>query len=116
MFYSNVVFGFLILIAAGTALLMLPASSANSQNLGFIDALFTSTSASCVTGLVVVDTGTCLSRFGQIVILGLIQTGGLGIMTMSTLFILMGGKRLGFKEFLISSRKVASGNLWRLAK
>jgi trk system potassium uptake protein TrkH len=103
------ILGFLILIAAGTALLMLPASSANSQSLGFIDALFTSTSASCVTGLVVVDTGTYLSRFGQIVILGLIQTGGLGIMTMSTLFILMGGKRLGFKERIVLQDTFTNG-------
>ncbi|MBL0732258.1 MAG: hypothetical protein JJW03_05325 [Desulfosarcina sp.] len=95
------IFGFLILISTGTALLMLPASSATGQSLGFVDALFTSTSASCVTGLVVVDTGSYLSRFGQVVILLLVQIGGLGIMTMSTLFMLMGGKNPGFTERVI---------------
>ena len=103
------IFGFLILIAAGTALLMLPASSANNQSLGFIDALFTSTSASCVTGLVVVDTGSYLSRFGQIVILGLLQTGGIGIMTMSTLLILMGGKRPGLTERIVLQDTFTNG-------
>jgi len=84
--------GFAILISIGTALLML-SSATNSSSLGFVDALFTSTSATCVTGLVVVDTGKVFSSFGQLVILVLIQTGGLGIMTMSTLFILMAGRR-----------------------
>lgn len=83
---------FATLISIGTALLMLPAASAIGH-LGFVDALFTAVSASCVTGLVVVDTGSALSPFGQLVILGLIQTGGLGIMTMSTLFLLLGGRR-----------------------
>ena len=96
------ILGFLILIFIGTALLMLPVSSATGhQSLGFVDAVFTSTSASCVTGLVVVTTGTYLSKFGQIVVLVLIQVGGLGIMTMSTLFILMGGKKPGFTKRII---------------
>jgi trk system potassium uptake protein TrkH len=86
------IFGFASLIAVGTALLMLPAA-ATSRDLGFVDALFTAVSASCVTGWVVVDTGTALTRFGQIVVLGLIQAGGLGIMTMSTLFLMLGGGR-----------------------
>ena len=86
------IIGFIILISIGTALLML-LSATNSSSLGFVDALFTSTSATCVTGLVVVDTGKVFSSFGQLVILVLIQTGGLGIMTMSTLFILMAGRR-----------------------
>jgi trk system potassium uptake protein TrkH len=87
-----VVFGFAFLILIGTPLLMLPASSA-SHPLGFIDALFTSTSAVCVTGLTVVDTGGAFSEFGQFVILVLIQMGGLGIMTMSTLFLLLARRR-----------------------
>jgi trk system potassium uptake protein TrkH len=86
------IFGFAALIAVGTVLLMLPAAS-TSRYLGFVNALFTAVSASCVTGLVVVDTGSALSRFGQLVVLGLIQAGGLGIMTMSTLFLLIGGRR-----------------------
>lgn len=86
------VLGLAALIFIGTALLMLPAASAASR-LSFIDALFTAVSASCVTGLVVVDTGSALSTFGQFVILGLIQVGGLGIMTISTLILLLGGQR-----------------------
>ncbi len=63
------------------------------SGLGFVNALFTSTSATCVTGLVIVDTGNTFSPFGQLVILLLIQAGGLGIMALSTLFILMAGRR-----------------------
>lgn len=86
------IYAFATLISIGTALLMLPAASTTGR-LGFTDALFTAVSASCVTGLVVVDTGSALSTFGQLVVLGLIQVGGLGIMTMSTLFLLLGGRR-----------------------
>lgn len=86
------ILGFATLISIGTALLMLPASS-TAGHLRFVDALFTAVSASCVTGLVVVDTGSALSTFGQLIILGLIQIGGLGIMTISTLFFLLGGIR-----------------------
>ena len=86
------IFGFATLISIGTALLMLPAASTVSH-LRFVDAFFTAVSASCVTGLTVVDTGGALSTFGQLVILGLIQAGGLGMMTMSTLFLLLGGRR-----------------------
>lgn len=86
------ILGFAILITIGTILLMLPAASADKQ-LDFVNALFTSTSASCVTGLVVVDTGSALSKFGQIVVLILIQIGGLGIMTLSTIFLLIIGRR-----------------------
>lgn len=87
-----VIFGFAFLILIGTIMLMLPVSSKNLP-IGFLDALFTSTSAVCVTGLTVVDTGGAFSEFGQFVILILIQAGGLGIMTMSTLFLLLAGRR-----------------------
>jgi len=73
---------------------MLPAAS-TGKPVGCIDALFTSTSAVCVTGLTVVDTGRTYSLFGQSIIMILIQIGGLGIMTMSTLFIMLAGKRPG---------------------
>lgn len=95
------ILGFLILIIVGSILLMLPVSSATDQRLGLVDAVFTSTSASCVTGLVVIDIGTDLSFFGQIIVLALIQIGGLGIMTISTLFIMMGGKKPSFAEQII---------------
>jgi len=86
------IIAFAVLISIGTVLLMLPFATKMS-GLGFVNALFTSTSATCVTGLVIVDTGNTFSPFGQLVILLLIQTGGLGIMTLSTLFILMAGRR-----------------------
>ena len=66
-------------IAAGTLLLWLPVAAASGQRTGFVDAIFTATSAVCVTGLVTVDTATHWSTFGQLVILGLIQIGGLAV-------------------------------------
>jgi len=80
--------GFALTIAAGTLILMIPAMSAG-ERLGSVDALFTATSAACVTGLVVVDTGGHFTSLGQWVILALIQIGGLGIFTFSTFFILL---------------------------
>lgn len=88
---------FLLLIMFGTGLLMLPKATV-SGGMRFIDALFTSTSAVCVTGLVVVDTATHFTRFGQFVILGLIQIGGLGVMTLTTFFALFFAGGLGIKE------------------
>lgn len=93
--------GFATLIFIGAVLLSLPVASSSGRPTPFMDALFTSTSATCVTGLVVVDTGTHYSQFGQIVILILIQVGGLGFMTMATLFAFMMGKRIRLKERLI---------------
>ncbi len=86
-------------IALGTFLLLLPVSSAR-EPASLIDALFTATSAVCVTGLTVLDTGHDFSMFGQIVILGLIQLGGLGIMTFATSLLLMMGGRLSFGDRL----------------
>ena len=90
----SIILGFTLLISIGTSLLMLPTASAG-KHLGFVNALFTSTSAVCVTGLTVVDTGNAFSPFGQFILLILIQAGGLGIMTMSTLFLMLVGKRPG---------------------
>jgi trk system potassium uptake protein TrkH len=88
------IIGFALLILTGTFLLMLPFASTHAP-IGFVNALFTSTSAVCVTGLTVVDTGNAYSSFGQVVIVILIQFGGLGIMTMSTLFLMLAGRRPG---------------------
>ncbi len=90
------VLSFVGAILGGAALLMTPTASIGAP-LGFIDALFTATSATCVTGLVVVDTGTHLSGFGQGVVLALIQLGGLGIMTYSSVFLLVLGRGLSFR-------------------
>ena len=88
---------FLLVIFLGTILLMLPVSSNNNRVTPFVDALFTATSATCVTGLTVLPTGSHFSLFGQIVILLLIQTGGLGIMTLSTAFALLLGRSINLK-------------------
>ncbi len=93
--------GFLIAITIGTVLLSLPISTVNGQRLPFVDALFTATSATCVTGLKVVDTGSYFSLFGQLVILILIQFGGLGIMTIATLFGLMFGRHISLREKMV---------------
>lgn len=93
--------GFLGLIFTGAFILSLPIASSTGRPTSFIDAFFTATSAACVTGLAVVDTGTHFSVFGQIVILLLIQVGGLGFMTMATLFALLMGKKIRLRERLI---------------
>jgi trk system potassium uptake protein TrkH len=85
--------GFAGVILVGTLLLLLPWAQTKGE-VGFVDALFTATSAVCVTGLVVVDTGTAYTLFGQTVIAALIQIGGLGIMTFAALAYLMLGRRL----------------------
>jgi trk system potassium uptake protein TrkH len=92
---------FFAAIIVGTIFLSFPQATSSGKRLSFINALFTATSATCVTGLTVVDTGSTFSYFGKIVILFLIQIGGLGIMTMSTLFVLLIGKRVTLKERLV---------------
>lgn len=93
--------GFAATVLVGAVLLSMPFASAQGHYTGFIDALFTATSAVCVTGLVVVDTGTYWSAAGQIIILVLIQVGGLGFMTMATFFLLLMGRKIGLKTRLI---------------
>jgi trk system potassium uptake protein len=89
---------FFILIGMGTLLLMLPASTLGAGSMPFIDALFTSTSASCVTGLTVVDTGSYFTVKGHFIILCLIQMGGLGIITFATFFSSFFAKGTGIKH------------------
>ena len=86
---------FALVILAGTGLLTLPPSTQGSGGAPFVTALFTATSAVCVTGLVVVDTPTYWSGFGQVVILVLIQVGGFGIMTLASLLTLLLARRIG---------------------
>lgn len=92
-----VVAGFATAVAAGTGLLMLPVARAGPGGAGVMEALFTSTSAVCVTGLAVVDTPGYWSGFGQAVILALIQVGGFGIMTFASLLVLLVSHRIGLK-------------------
>lgn len=95
------VLGFLLLISLGTVLLNLPIASHNGQSIGFIDALFTATSAVCVTGLVVVNTAAHWSGFGKTVIIVLIQIGGLGFMTIATTLFMILGRKIGLKERML---------------
>jgi len=99
----KVIIYFALAIFIGTGLLMLPVSAANQQ-VRLVDALFTSTSAVCVTGLIVLDTGHDFTLFGQIVILVLIQLGGLGIMTFASILILTVVPRLSLQDRLVISR------------
>jgi trk system potassium uptake protein len=89
-------------VAVGTLLLSLPAATPGPSRAGLLDALFTATSAVCVTGLVTVDTGTYWSGFGQAVILLLIQAGGLGIMTLASLVAVLLSRRLGLRARLVA--------------
>ena len=90
-----IILGFLALIGVGTALLMLPFASRAPGSASFLDALFTATSATCVTGLVVQDTATYWSIFGQAVILLLIQIGGMGVVTMAMAISIATGQKIG---------------------
>nr|WP_254450573.1 TrkH family potassium uptake protein [Cohnella herbarum] len=90
-----------MIILLGAGLLMLPFSHTQDSAPRFIDALFTATSATCVTGLVVVDTGTYWTTAGQLIILTMIQVGGLGFMTMATLFAIILKRRISLKERLV---------------
>ena len=90
--------GFLIIILLGTVLLMMPVASADNTGISFVDSLFTSTSAVCVTGLVCVDPGVEFSLFGQIVLAVLIQIGGLGITSIGVIIILAVGGRFSMRS------------------
>lgn len=103
--------GFLTVITVGTILLLLPISTASGDWNSPIVALFTATSAVCVTGLIVVDTGSYFSPLGQGIILLLIQLGGLGYMTATTLLLLLLGKRLGLKDRLAIQQSLDTAEL-----
>ena len=94
------VLSFAVAILFGALALMLP-SSTISGDIGFIDALFTSTSAVCVTGLTVLDTATYFTRSGQFIIMCLIQLGGLGIMTFSIVLLILSGRRMSLRDRMI---------------
>ncbi len=99
---------FILLISIGALLLVLPIASKDGQSIGFLKAFFTSTSAVCVTGLVAVDTATHWTSFGKIVILALIQCGGLGLITITTFFFVLARRKLGFKTMIVAQESTAS--------
>lgn len=110
---------FLALIALGTLLLKLPWATPPEQPIGWVDALFTATSASCVTGLVVRDTGAGFTAFGQVVILGLIQAGGLGIMSFSLLILSLLRGRPTFAQRAVYEQTLAGraqADVWPLLR
>ncbi|MDD5455164.1 MAG: potassium transporter TrkG, partial [Candidatus Ratteibacteria bacterium] len=104
---QTLLMGFVLMIVAGTILLLMPISSANGTPPSFIDALFTSTSAVATTGLIVVDTGSFYSLFGQIVLLVLIQIGGLGYMVFIALIILGIGGKVSFSNRILFNESLA---------
>lgn len=105
----TLVYGFAGVIAIGTLFLMLPVASSTGKPTSPMNALFTATSATCVTGLVVVDTGTYWSFFGQLVILLMMQIGGFGFMTGATALISMLGRRIGLTQRLLVSESLSLG-------
>ena len=96
--FQTIILGFSVLILIGALLLTLPVAKVGAGNANFLDALFTSTSAVCVTGLVVQDTATYWSPFGQTVILCLIQIGGMGVVTAAVAFAMVSGKKIGLMQ------------------
>lgn len=111
--------GFVLIILLGGVLLSLPIASQDGEGTSFLNALFTATTSTCVTGLIVFDTGTHFSLFGHVVILLLIQIGGLGFMTVAILFSLAIGRRIGLRERSLLAEAVSStqvGGVVRLVR
>jgi len=102
---------FVCIILLGAALLTLPAASRSGVSCGFRPALFTAASATCVTGLVLYDTYTQWSGFGQAVIISMIQIGGLGFMSAATLFVFLLRKRIGLKQRLVMAQALSVGDM-----
>lgn len=114
-----IIIGFAAVILVGSLLLMLPISTVDRCGASFIDALFTATSATCVTGLVVKDTATYWSVFGKAVIIVLIQIGGMGVVTVASVFALVSGKRIGLRQRSIMQEAISAptvGGIVRLTR
>jgi trk system potassium uptake protein TrkH len=112
----TLVYGFAGMISIGTLLLMLPFASNSAQSTTFVNALFTATSAVCVTGLAVVDTLDHWTLFGQLVILLLIQFGGFGYMSLTTLLLIALGRRIGLRERLLIGESLGIARLGGIVK
>lgn len=109
--FRIIIFGFLLVIFMGSFLLMLPISTKTGECTPFLDALFTSTSAVCVTGLVIHDTATYWSNFGQSVIILLIQIGGLGVITVAGAFTILSGRKIGLMQRSTMQEAIAAPNV-----
>ena len=103
-----IILGFLFLIAVGTVLLMLPVSTSGPGGAPFLDALFTATSATCVTGLIVQDTALYWSPFGQAVLLVLIQIGGMGVVTMAVAIFIFAGRHISLKQRWVMQESISA--------
>ncbi len=117
--FQIIFLGFIGVVILGALILTLPVSASSGEFTPFDQALFTSTSAVCVTGLVVQDTATYWSGFGQAVILTLIQIGGLGVVTMAATFVMLTGKRLSFSQRSTMQNAISApylGGIVRLTK
>ena len=113
---SILALGFLAVILLGTVLLTLPAASRSGKSIGLFDSLFTATSAVCVTGLVAVDTGTTFSVFGQIVLLVLIQVGGLGFMVFATMIMVALGRKISIRGRMLIRESMNGASLSDLSR
>jgi len=113
---QTIMLSFLIIILTGTVLLMLPPATQDGTKLGFINSLFTATSATCVTGLIVVDTATKFSIYGKIVIMFLIQAGGLGIMILAFFTAFLVGRKLSLEERMTISYMLDESNTRNLVR
>ena len=117
--FQIIALGFILMILIGTLLLMLPVSSRQQTGTGFSDCLFTATSAVCVTGLVVRDTVTHWSAFGQAVILFLIQIGGMGVVTAALSLSFISGRRIGLMQRSVMQEAISApqvGGIVRLTR
>ncbi|MGL4108210.1 TrkH family potassium uptake protein [Clostridium sp. LP20] len=113
---QTLVIGFIMVIFIGAILLSLPISSVNGEPTRFLDSLFTSTSAVCVTGLVTVDTGTHWNYFGQTVIIILIEIGGLGFMSFTTFLAILLGKKITLRKRLVMQEAMNTFSIQGLVK
>ena len=112
---QTLIASFVVLIVSGAGLLMLPRAAApDKENVDFVDALFTATSATCVTGLIVKDTGQDFSLMGQVVILSLIQLGGLGIVVFGAVFALLLGQAFSLRESVAMQDLLSARTLSRI--
>ena len=113
---QTIALGFAAIIVIGALLLMLPIANKTGESIPFINALFTAGSATCVTGLVVYDTFTQFTYFGQAVIIVLIQIGGLGFVTVAVLLSFVLKKRIGLKERMVLSEAMSLGQVGGVVK
>ena len=117
--FQMIVLGFAIVILVGTFILMTPIASRSHEWTPASDAMFTAVSAVCVTGLVVRDTAQTWSMFGQIVVITLIQIGGLGVITTSAFFALLAGKKIGLEQRTVMQEAISApevGGIVRLTE